>query len=74
MPSPTRVRCKVCGGHKDQVGAISRRGKCGDCAKRLVEDALDDLHYHRGPTLLAWRRGMAASVGALLVDDVLSEE
>lgn len=32
---------------------------------------MDDLHYHRGPWFEHWRRQMALSVGALLVDDLI---
>ncbi len=74
MPSRTRVRCRVCGQHEAEVGAISWRGKCGECGKAIFEANLDDLHYHRGPYLLHWRRGMATSVGAVLVDDVLGDD
>jgi hypothetical protein len=34
----------------------------------------DALHYKRGPELTRWRRAMAASVGAILLDDVLPPE
>lgn len=68
------MRCQVCRRHESEVGPISWRGKCGECGKRIANQAADDLHYHQGPYLLAWRRGMAKSVGALLVDDVLGED
>jgi len=32
------------------------------------------LHYHRGDYFTQWRRAMAASVGGVLVDDVLDAE
>lgn len=31
------------------------------------------MRYHRGPHFKAWRRAMAASVGGVLIDDVLDE-
>ena len=74
MSSPTRVRCRVCGKHQSEVGPISWRGKCGKCGPRLAEQANDDMHYHQGPVFEHWRRRMAASVGALLVDDVLGDD
>jgi hypothetical protein len=32
------------------------------------------MHYHRGHYFKHWRRAMAASVGGVLVDDVLDAE
>jgi hypothetical protein len=61
----------VCGAHDSEVGPISWRGKCGVCGPAIFEANCDDLHYHRGPHFLEWRRAMALSVGALLIDDVL---
>jgi len=51
---------------------ISWRGKCVPCAKRRVEENLDALMTHSGPALERWRRSVALSVGAVLVDDVLA--
>ncbi len=69
MPSKTRRRCKVCGKHDSEVGAISRRGKCSGCGASIFEQNLDGLHYLAGPYFLHWRRRMAASVGGTLLDD-----
>jgi hypothetical protein len=44
------------------------------CAKRIHEQQTDDLHYHKGEYFKQWRRSMAASVGGVLVDDVLNAE
>ena len=74
MPSDRRVRCQVCGRHESEVGAISWRGKCGDCGKRLFVSEVDQLRYHVGPEFLHWRRRMAEVVGGVLVDDVLRED
>lgn len=74
MPDGRRRTCRVCGAHDSEVGPISWRGKCSTCGPAIFEANCDDLHYHRGPYLLKWRRGVAASVGALLVDDVLDAE
>jgi len=70
MPSDRRRNCRNCGKHESEVGAISWRGKCGACGVAIQHAATDDLHYHRGPTLLKWRRQMAQSIGAVLVDDL----
>ena len=70
MPDGRRVKCKRCGKHANTVGPISWRGFCGVCGPLLAEQAADDLHYHRGPVFALWRERLAASVGAVLVDDL----
>jgi len=41
----------------------------------MIRDrANDDMHYHRGPYFLLWRRAMASSVGGVLVDDLRAAE
>ena len=74
MPDIRRITCRACGRHVRDVGPISWRGKCGDCGPRLAMENQDALHYKRGPELTRWRRAMAASVGAVLLDDVLPPE
>lgn len=73
MPDGRRVTCRICGRHANEAGAISWRGKCSECAERIELEALDDLHYHRGPVFAQWRRSVAASVGGVLLDDVLTD-
>jgi hypothetical protein len=34
-----------------------------------AEDAALQMHHHRGPIFSKWRRNLAASVGARLLDD-----
>jgi hypothetical protein len=63
-----RVYCKVCGGHRDEVGIISHTGKCVECGKAILKDNILGLHYHRGPAFDRWRRGIAASVGATFTE------
>lgn len=71
MPtSRTYARCRNCGRHRDEGASLSKRGLCPDCGRLHLSDALDNLHYHRGPVFAAWRRGMVASVGGVLVDDL----
>lgn len=41
-----------------------------DCAKTAVTENIDGLATHSGFAMARWRRGMAASVGAVLLDDV----
>ena len=69
MPDNRRVTCRRCDRHKDECGPISWTGNCADCAKAAVGSNLEGLMTHSGPALEAWRRGMAASVGAVLIED-----
>ena len=55
-----------------EVGAISWGGYCIECGKELHVQNNTDLHEHHGPFFDHWRRQMAASVGGLLIDDVLT--
>lgn len=64
-----RVRCQHCGGHRDEVGGISHTGKCSACGQALLTENIYGLHYHRGPAFDRWRKGIAASVGAVFVDN-----
>lgn len=68
MPDHRRVRCRICKRHRDECGSISWRGKCPPCGRKRLSDALDDLHYHRGPVFERWRHRLAASVGAIPLD------
>lgn len=70
MPDYRRKWCKVCGKHASEVGPLSWTGLCEkDSAARLTENIVG-LHTMSGPPVLRWRRGMAASVGAVLTEDV----
>jgi predicted amidophosphoribosyltransferase len=69
MPDKTRVRCQVCKRHRNEVGPISWRGYCERCGLELAREAAANLHQHNGPKFEHWRRRLAASVGAVLVDD-----
>lgn len=52
------VNCKICGGHRDEVGPLSARYKCASCAKKRQQENLDQLQAHEGPLYRAWRRAM----------------
>lgn len=67
--SRTYARCRNCGLHRDEGASLSKRGLCETCRHALHVQANDDLHYHRGPVFHRWRAAMAASVGAVLLDD-----
>lgn len=69
MPDYRRRNCKGCGGHSTQVGPLSWRGLCGVCGPARSNENADQLHAMDGPAVTRWRRGMAASVGAVLLDD-----
>jgi hypothetical protein len=68
------ARCKCCGCERGNGVVLSWRGYCGECGPAIREQANDDMHYHRGAYFKHWRRAMAASVGGVLVDDVLDAE
>ena len=74
MAKPTYARCRRCGAHRDDGASLSTRGLCTDCRHKITNKELDDLHYHRGDYFLGWRRQVAASVGAVLVDDLIRQE
>ena len=65
--------CRFCGGHESEVGPISWRGYCKPHGVMIRDKANDDMHYHQGPYFDHWRRRMAASVGGVLVDDIVNE-
>lgn len=64
-----RARCKSCRRHKSEAGAISWSGLCDRCAREKVAENVTGLMDHNGPAFKRWRRGMAASVGAVILDD-----
>ena len=68
------AKCKRCGARRDDGASLTKRGYCMPCAKLVHEQQTDDLHYHKGEYFKQWRRSMAASVGGVLVDDVLDAE
>jgi hypothetical protein len=68
--SRTYARCRQCGARRDEGASLSKRGYCSDCGPARHKQQLDDLHYHQGPHFTAWRRALAASVGAVLLDDL----
>lgn len=48
---------------------MSATGRCAACGRAAVEENIAGIHYHRGPAFDRWRAGMAASVGAVFVDN-----
>lgn len=74
MTSRTYARCRRCGAHRDEGASLSKRGYCTPCGHALRNQAIDDQHYHQGHYFKQWRRAMASSVGAVLVDDLLNSD
>jgi hypothetical protein len=70
MSDGRRKWCKVCGKHVSQVGNVSWTGLCTECAIARVAENLEGLHCKSGPALERWRRGVAAGVGGVLLDDL----
>jgi len=60
----------VCGRAREVVGPLSHTRLCGDCARRRYEENMDGMYALSGEPLRRWRRGVAASVGGVLLDDV----
>jgi predicted nucleic acid-binding Zn-ribbon protein len=72
--SRTYARCRNCGAHREDGASLSKRGYCSVCGPAIFTAHNDSLHYHQGEHFKRWRRAMAASVGGVLVDDVLDAE
>jgi hypothetical protein len=70
----TALHCKVCGGHRGEVGPLSARYKCASCGRRRERENADQLKAHRGPYFEAWRRGShTAAVEGLVEIGYISE-
>lgn len=70
MARPRRIFCRRCYRHVSECGPLSARGRCVECGEGAMLANARELAAHSGPAVLRWRRGVAAGVGALLVDDV----
>jgi hypothetical protein len=67
---PAIRHCRNCG------EAVERNDRshtklCPKCSYDLLEENVHGLAAHAGPAFERWRRAMAASVGGVLLDDVL---
>jgi hypothetical protein len=74
MPDRRWARCRECGVHRNEAGELSWTGLCVPCGDRLRAENIMGLHLKTGYPLDRWRRAMAASVGGVLLDDVLPPE
>lgn len=77
MPDYRRRNCLLgrggCGKPDTEVGPITWGGLCMECAHRKLNASIEEQHAHEGPTFQLWRRGMAACVGAVVLDDIPRE-
>lgn len=64
-----RENCIYCGRPVSEVGRLSTRGRCGECADTRMIENYRDLHSHAGPFFDHWRRRTLAAFGVGLVDD-----
>jgi hypothetical protein len=70
MPRLDYRHCKTCGRHASEVGNLSHTRLCPECGKATMNENIEGIATHSGPAFTRWRRAMAASVGAVLLDDV----
>lgn len=72
MPGSKRHprHCKVCQKSDAEVGRISQRGYCIEHGVARSVEQLTSMHRFDGEDATRWRRAIAASVGAVLLDDV----
>lgn len=73
MPRSDYKRCRGCGQHARDVGTLSHTRLCVGCGLARIEHTYDDLTTHSGDAFQNWRRRIAASVGAVLLDDLRAE-
>lgn len=59
------ARCRFCKRHRDEVGKISRRGRCLDCGVLRSEVNARELHEHQGESYERWIAGMTRYVQSL---------
>lgn len=62
--------CRECGRERGEGERFSSRGLCRDCGARRLDDALERRLLSDPDRLLAYRRGVARSVGAILPEDL----
>lgn len=70
MADNRRRTCRTCGGHHTEVGPISWAGNCESCGMLKLERNVLSLNSRSGEAFKEWRRSVAASVGAVLLDDL----
>lgn len=68
-----KLNCKACGRERRADEVLSARAKCAECSRGRMVGNIMAMVDHSGPGFLAWRRRVAASVGAILFEDLESE-
>lgn len=61
--------CRNCGRHETECGILSATKLCRPCGDAISTDNYVGLTTRSGPYWRLWRKRMAASVGAVLLDD-----
>ena len=70
LPRLDYKTCKDCGRPSVEVGTLSHTRLCVSCWERRKLENNMGISTKTGPAFRYWRRQMAASVGAVLLDDV----
>lgn len=68
MGRPKIRHCRECGELFDPLD-LSHTKLCPSCGLERLEENVRGIAAHSGPAFDRWRRAMAASVGAMLLDD-----
>lgn len=72
MPRIDYVNCRQCERHTSECGPLSHIRLCLNCGLDNCVTNLVELKEHRGPAFLRYRRALAASVGAVLIEPTRS--
>lgn len=67
---PRITHCRSCG-RPVEPRELSWTKQCPECGESNLAENVHGLASHSGPAFDRWRRAMAASVGGVLLDDVL---
>ena len=70
MPRLDYKNCKNCGRHVSECGVLSNTRLCADCGLERLNASVHEQIAHNGPIFDHWRRRIAASVGAIPLDDL----
>lgn len=69
MGQPLYRYCRYCGRHSGEVGTLSWSRQCTECGLIHFYANMEGMLTMTGHYASHWRRRMAASVGAVLVDE-----
>lgn len=69
-----RPTCKICGRPRQEGELFSARGKCPDCGNGRMLTQTGEMRDHSGVYFQEWRRQVAKSVGAVVLDDLQRDE